>query len=514
MSRNANTAAKLFHRGVLYVMLGLLSYMNRAEAASTGNGYVMVSCAAVGVENIVVVGDGFHLTTVNVGESFSASVQVVAQPGWELLSAASLTLSPGGISVYTVRNIANPEIEESGDIILFKVDVEISGIGEDKEETEGALAGYADCGEGYSNTNCLAAMKSVTIRCLPANRPDDEEITLSFPSGHLLEKVGATYQIANSSYKACEIGSKSFWLHGHTSSTSLCDYEIKAEHSVNGCTDVAKYAVFRLTRIVLADLHGNIDHGTSKEYSVTAYDNFARDITDICSFIWKTIEPSVGVGIRTATRSGTSWSKTWNILDGENSFRPEIASCYAAIFVEATLFGASPLRTSCCFNVNKGTVILESSEYVKTGDSTGAPSKSTIGSPVIVDRTDVVPPPQVTYTVGGEITVQGSVTVTGNAKASVEVPLTSVSAEVSVGIAGQTSVSVKKPWSLSGSVTASNQYAIKIQMYKTTADRNMSWVLYRRKNYNTGFCETWVDGNVVARTDEGAIHIEFVNVLP
>lgn len=62
MSRNANTAAKLFHRGVLYVMLGLLFYMNRAEAASTGNGYVMVSCAAVGVENIVVVGDGFHLS--------------------------------------------------------------------------------------------------------------------------------------------------------------------------------------------------------------------------------------------------------------------------------------------------------------------------------------------------------------------------------------------------------------------------------------------------------------------
>ena len=231
---------------VVLAMLGLLSYMNRAEAASAENEYVTVSCGTAGVENIVVVGDGFHLTTVNVGESFSASVQVVAQPGWELLSAASLTLSPGGISVYTVRNIANPEIEESGDIILFKVDVEISGIGEDKEETEGALAGYADCGEGYSNTNCLAAMKSVTIRCLPANRPDDEEITLSFPSGHLLEKVGATYQIANSSYKACEIGSKSFWLHGHTSSTSLYDYEIKAEHSVNGCKDVAKYTVVKV----------------------------------------------------------------------------------------------------------------------------------------------------------------------------------------------------------------------------------------------------------------------------
>ena len=73
-----------------------------AEAASAENEYVTVSCGTAGVESIVVVGDGFHLTTVNVGESFSASVQVVAQPGWELLSAASLTLSPGGISVYTV----------------------------------------------------------------------------------------------------------------------------------------------------------------------------------------------------------------------------------------------------------------------------------------------------------------------------------------------------------------------------------------------------------------------------
>ena len=42
MSRNANTAAKLFHRGVLLVMLGLLSYMNRAAAASAENEYVTV----------------------------------------------------------------------------------------------------------------------------------------------------------------------------------------------------------------------------------------------------------------------------------------------------------------------------------------------------------------------------------------------------------------------------------------------------------------------------------------
>ena len=68
MSRNANTAVELFHRGVLYVMLRLLFYMNRAAAASAENEYVTVSCGTVGVENIVVVGDGFHLTTVYNGE--------------------------------------------------------------------------------------------------------------------------------------------------------------------------------------------------------------------------------------------------------------------------------------------------------------------------------------------------------------------------------------------------------------------------------------------------------------
>jgi len=62
----------------------------------------------------------------------------------------------------------------------------------------------------------------------------------------LLEKVGTTYQAAQSSYKANEIGGKSFWLHGHAASGALRDYAIKAEHSVNGCEDVAKYTVAKV----------------------------------------------------------------------------------------------------------------------------------------------------------------------------------------------------------------------------------------------------------------------------
>lgn len=516
--RNVNkpriaTHFSIFWR-VFIFMFGLLFCANQAKAVSAENEFVRVSCDTEGVRGIVAVGTAFHLITMNVDDSFIASVQVEPKAGWQLLSASPLMLSPGRQAFYRVQNILNSEIEETGEVILFKVDVEIDGIGESLEESEGAFVGYADCSDGYSNTNCTFAMKSVKIRCLPDNRPDNEEIVLQFSSGQLLEKVGETYQTAKSSYKVQEIASKSFWLHGHAVSTSPHDYEIKAEHNINHCKDIAKYTVFELSRIVLVELHGNIDHGTSREYAVVAYDNFNREITKLCSIEWNAIEPSVGIEIRTESSSGLSWRKTWNILDGENSIRPDVPICYAAIFVEASLFGGSSMSTSCQFNVNKGTVIRESSEYVKTVDSIGESNRTSIGSPVIIDRTDVLPSPQATYTVGGEITVEGSVTVTGNAKASIGVPLTSVSAEVSVGVAGQTSVCVKKPWSLSGSVTASNQYDIMVQMYKTTADRNQLWDYFRRKDYNTGFHEVWADGTVSAHADEGAIHVEFVYLVP
>lgn len=89
-------------------------------------------------------------------------------------------------------------------------------------------------------------MKPVKIRCLPAGRPDDEKIDLTFPSGHLLEKVGTTYQAAQSSYKANEIGGKSFWLLGHEPSWAERDRVILAEHNINGCKDEAKYTVVKV----------------------------------------------------------------------------------------------------------------------------------------------------------------------------------------------------------------------------------------------------------------------------
>ena len=218
-----------------------------AVAASAGNDYVEVSSSTPGVVEVVPVGMDFHITTANVSDAFKANVAVNPAPGWNLISPnpASFEMTVGGSKGYEVRSQSNEEDKAGGNIILFKVDVEIDGVGEDKEETEGAFVGYADCANGFDPA-CVAAMKPVRIRCMPAKRPDGERIVLTFPPGHLLEKIGTTYQAAQSSYKANEIGGKSFWLHGHAPSAALRDYEIKAEHSVNHCKDEAKYTVIRV----------------------------------------------------------------------------------------------------------------------------------------------------------------------------------------------------------------------------------------------------------------------------
>ena len=199
------------------------------------------------MENIVPVDLDFHITTTNVDDSFMADVDVTSISPWELISPdpKSFQMSAGDMVPYEVRNINDIEEIVSGKIILFKVDVEINGVGEYKEETEGAFAGYVSCSNGY-NQACVDALKPVSIRCFPADRPDGERIKLTFPEGHLLEKIGDTYQLAQSSYKVNEIGSRKFYLHGHTPSGSMRDYEITAEHNINGCHDEAKYTIISL----------------------------------------------------------------------------------------------------------------------------------------------------------------------------------------------------------------------------------------------------------------------------
>jgi len=220
-----------------------------ALAVSASNSYVTVDCSTVGVDGIVPIGLDFYITTTNVADSFTPNVTVTKISTFELVAPvpSSFNMSIGESKLYTVKNKDNiEEASISGNIILFKVDVEIDGVGEDKEETEGAFAGYAPCNNGVMDGVCETAMKPVKIRCLPANRPDDEKIILTFPRGHLFEKVGDAYNPAQSFYKVKEINSKEFYLHGHEPSESIRNFEIKATHNLNGCHDVAKYTVAKI----------------------------------------------------------------------------------------------------------------------------------------------------------------------------------------------------------------------------------------------------------------------------
>jgi hypothetical protein len=221
-----------------------------ALAVSASNSYVKVDCSTVGVDGIVPIGLDFYITTTNVADSFTPNVTVTKISTFELVAPIPSTFNMyiGESKLYEVKNQNNiEETKISGNIILFKVDVEIDGVGEDKEETEGAFVNYASCENGgISSPACAGAMKPVKIRCLPANRPDNEMIILTFPAKHLLEKVGDNYQAAQSSYKVKEIANKKFFLHGHAPSGALRDYEIKATHNLNGCHDVAKYTIAKV----------------------------------------------------------------------------------------------------------------------------------------------------------------------------------------------------------------------------------------------------------------------------
>ena len=193
----------------------------------------------------------------NADKDFKAEVNVGTSAPWELTSESPFQLGVGGSGGWGVKNTENEEETKSGAIILFKVDVEIAGVGEDKEDTEGAFVGCFDCGGDCSSAASAMAMKPVKITCTPPGYPgassEDKIIISSSGGGRLFVKNGANYTPAQSSYKVNEINSMSFWLHGHAASGSQGDQYITAKHSVNGCEDSAKSTVIKASFVVESD---------------------------------------------------------------------------------------------------------------------------------------------------------------------------------------------------------------------------------------------------------------------
>ncbi len=137
---------------------------------------------------------------------------------------------------------------------VVKLDVEIDGISEDIEETQGAILAYmkdsffgALTDEGKNN------LVPVKITCRPIDLPQSEMVDIVAPGGFLYVRVNGEYQPAQSSYKACEISDKNFFLHGHSVSSSIGNYSIEVSHAASGARDVAKFTVYKYSFIAYVD---------------------------------------------------------------------------------------------------------------------------------------------------------------------------------------------------------------------------------------------------------------------
>ena len=134
---------------------------------------------------------------------------------------------------------------------VVKVDVAIGGVGEDKEETEGAFVQFVPDSDGAITEEGTNKMVAVTFSCLPA-LPAGEMVTVTHSGeGELYEELanGELVEVTTADYPACEIGSRVFKLHGHDISWEMCDGEIRITHNLSGASDVARYTDFSISLV-------------------------------------------------------------------------------------------------------------------------------------------------------------------------------------------------------------------------------------------------------------------------
>lgn len=128
---------------------------------------------------------------------------------------------------------------------VVKVDVTIGGVGEEKEEKEGAFIPFVrDETNGVISVEGTNKFVSVRFTCEPHNLPDNEQVNISCTGpGELYEKSpsGELVRVESKNYSANEISRFEFALHGHEASESCKDGLIKIEHPTSGATDLARY---------------------------------------------------------------------------------------------------------------------------------------------------------------------------------------------------------------------------------------------------------------------------------
>ncbi len=138
---------------------------------------------------------------------------------------------------------------------VVEVDVEIDGIDEDKEETEGA---YVACTNGMGDVRTV-----LSFECKPKILPNSEsvKITLDGDNCELLENVsGSWVAVAKTlTVKVNELSNRSFAIRGISPSSDARDVTISIEHETSGAKDKANATVVYAD----IDIDSDNDNGTS-----------------------------------------------------------------------------------------------------------------------------------------------------------------------------------------------------------------------------------------------------------
>ena len=152
--------------------------------------------------------------------------------------AASVTLAGMDSSVVCATNFT-----------VVKVDIALSGVGEDGDETVLPAVEYVadDNGGGLSKTG-LRSLYPVSVTCEPADVPGSVDLAIS--SGARLFEItssdGDTPVAAvpvQPSYLCSEIGQKRFGIHGHSVSVLDVGELMVARHELSGACDNARVNV-------------------------------------------------------------------------------------------------------------------------------------------------------------------------------------------------------------------------------------------------------------------------------
>ena len=181
-----------------------------------------------------------------------------------------------------VATISSGELSASAacttNFTVVAVDVTINGVGEDKEETEGAFVQYVpDAADGLWTEEGTNALVGVSIACMPEDLPPEEEVTICAPAKSLyIRHNGKYYALPEEcGFPVYLLKSVEFFLHGDKESGGLRDKEIKVEHKKSGAVDLAKFTNVKLR---VTNIKFNHDTGSSTRDAINIRRSYAEGI--------------------------------------------------------------------------------------------------------------------------------------------------------------------------------------------------------------------------------------------